>query len=37
MRHKDLWKGIDALARRHDLTPSGLARLGRGARVRRAL
>ena len=27
MRHKDLWKGIDALARRHDLTPSGLARL----------
>ena len=27
MRHKDLWNGIDALAKRYDLTPSALARL----------
>ena len=27
MRHQDIWKGIDALAARHDLTPSGLAKL----------
>ena len=26
MRHKDLWNGIDALARRHNLSASGLAR-----------
>ena len=27
MRHRELWNGIDALARRYDLSPSGLARL----------
>ncbi len=26
MRHTDIWNGIDALAKRHDLTASGLAR-----------
>ncbi|MEO0465889.1 MAG: helix-turn-helix transcriptional regulator [Pseudomonadota bacterium] len=27
MRHQDIWKGIDALAARHDLSSSGLAKL----------
>lgn len=27
MRHTDIWLGIDRLAERHNLTPSGLARL----------
>lgn len=27
MRHQDIWRGIDGLAERHALTPSGLARL----------
>jgi len=27
MRHKDVWKGLDLLAERHGLTPSGLAKL----------
>jgi phage repressor protein C with HTH and peptisase S24 domain len=26
MRHTDIWKGIDSLAERHGLSPSGLAR-----------
>lgn len=26
MRHTDMWKGLDILANRHGLTPSGLAR-----------
>ena len=26
MRHTDIWKGLDALAARHGLSPSGLAR-----------
>lgn len=26
MRHADIWNGLDALAARHDLTPSGLAK-----------
>ncbi|MEM1105022.1 MAG: helix-turn-helix transcriptional regulator [Pseudomonadota bacterium] len=27
MRHKDIWRGIDGLAQRHSLSPSGLAKL----------
>lgn len=27
MRHQDIWNGIDALAARHSLSPSGLAKL----------
>ena len=27
MRHEDIWRGIDVLAARHGLTPSGLSRL----------
>ncbi len=27
MRHQDVWRGIDQLASRHGLTPSGLAKL----------
>ncbi len=27
MKHKDIWQAIDALARQHNLSPSGLARL----------
>ena len=26
MKHRDIWRGIDALAAHHGLTPSGLAR-----------
>jgi phage repressor protein C with HTH and peptisase S24 domain len=26
LRHKDIWRGIDLLAKKHDLTASGLAR-----------
>lgn len=27
MRHKDVWRGLDLLAERHGLTPSGLAKM----------